>query len=73
MHDRDSYVISDRVDPEERLFSADMVRLVCDLAYLPEKEGKEVDFDVEKYFEQKRKNEQAKKEAKLVTTLLKFS
>ena len=52
---RTQYVISEYKDKKMRLKQVDLVRLVCDLAYVPEQRAKEMDFSVEYLCEEEKK------------------
>ena len=49
--DREEYIISDFKDPWLQQYSSDLVRIACDLAYLPVYQARELRFDVRSIYE----------------------
>ena len=49
-HKRADYTISEYRDPYMKVYSCDIVRLACDLAYLPRSQAKELEFSEESIF-----------------------
>lgn len=44
---RNEYVISEYVDKDMRMKQVELVRMICDLAYLDEERARDIDFSVE--------------------------
>lgn len=44
-NDRDQYIISDFADPWLKMYSTDIVRIACDLAYMPTAQALKLEFD----------------------------